>query len=312
MDWTRRWTIDAPGNRAGAIALDVGDGTILLADGWGVAFPALSVRRLDSATGRELARVRTRTPIRAFARAAHVPNAVYFVGDSKVFLHDASTLERRAVFDTRIPRYSNGLVDIDADMVVFATSKALVECHLPTGKSRRPVALPAYDLARVDERPVAVLADGRVLARSGEWSHVGQVGAACSRAFIDPATGRVAALTGARPGAYDADGRPQRVTTPRSAEAWVASVRGPWQPRRVELPFDAMMVGIVEDRVVAVDSVLAQTRIASRSFADDSGAWSEEVLEGWFRGFVGTIGFAMDGTPERGASAVAVSLVAPA
>src|SRR5271165_6081542 len=104
MTWLRQWTLEVAGATAGAIGLDAAQESLLVADGWGVAFAALSVKRVDVRTGRVLAAARTRTPIRAFGwQGRSDARALFLLGDKKIFVHDPETLERRTVHDERVP-----------------------------------------------------------------------------------------------------------------------------------------------------------------------------------------------------------------
>lgn len=98
--------------------------------------------------------------------------------------------------------------------------------------------------------PHAVLADGGVLVHTGSWTAVGHLGGPCFTACIDPVSGTVSGLAGARPGPYDASGAPQDVVWPGSRVLRVGSLRGAWTTRSLHLPFQAGAVGVIGDRLV--------------------------------------------------------------
>lgn len=54
------WRATVPGDGHHAIGSDAATGSVVVGDGWGVAYAALRLHRLDLATGRETASVRTR------------------------------------------------------------------------------------------------------------------------------------------------------------------------------------------------------------------------------------------------------------
>lgn len=249
MNWTRCWTLEAAGAVAGRIWFDATGGSLLVADGWGVAFAALGVRRVEPSTGRVLATVRTRTPIRAFGRAGRsLADALFLLGDKRIFVHDAATLERRAEYATRVPRYSNAICEVGEATVALAAPAALVQYDLTTSRSRRASNARAVALDVVDGRPFSVLADGVVASRTDDWKPIGGFEEACYIAHIDAASGVVAALGGVRASAYDDDGNPQpgsygpartRSTTGAQASAGSNTARSYPSPRK---PWESSVV----------------------------------------------------------------------
>lgn len=295
MAWVQKWTLRAPGITADTISFDERSDSLLIADGWGVAFSALEVRRVDANSGRVLDRVRTRTSIRAFGRAS-ASDAVFFVGDKKLFVHDATTLERRSVYEGRVPRYCNAIYDMGDGTVALAAPNALVEYDCRVGTARRVsksapvIARGAITLGRVDERVLCLLADGTVLVRAGKWESLEKFQRPHYTGAIDGRTGLVVALAGERASPYDENGNPQSVAWPQSRVLTMAWLRGPWNTRELELPFPADMVGIGRGAVVAVGaSAGGRTAVASVDLALDRPI-AVDQLPGQFLAFAGPSG----------------------
>ena len=311
MNWNKAWTLTLPGMRPGTIGTDPLTASLLIADGWGVAFAALEVRKVEAASGRVVATVRTRTPIRAFGRAAQsTADAFFFVGDEKIFLHDATTLERLSVHEERVPRYSNAISDIGGSLVSLAAPNALVEYDWQTSKSHRVTKVPAVAHAFVDQRLVALLADGTVLARATDWEPVGTFGQPHFAGVIDAESALVTGLAGERAAPYDSNGNPQPVPAPRSRSLQIASLRGQWQPRSLELPFSAITVGVVGDMLVAIQDIQGvQTTVAHAPIGLTQAA-RIDTLPGQFAAFAGPHGLVMLlPAPDRGS--ITLSLFTP-
>jgi hypothetical protein len=130
VSFERLWTVELPGVGAGfgsrALGFEPERAAILLADGWGVPFAALRVRRLDARSGQLMADVVTRRSVRAFGRGEAAMH-VYLLGDKDILVHDAETLERVAIHSSRIPRYANAIVATGAGTVALAAPTRLVE-----------------------------------------------------------------------------------------------------------------------------------------------------------------------------------------
>lgn len=264
---------------------------MLVADGWGGAFASLQVRRFDATSGKLLASVRTRTPVRAFGSVD--ATSTYFLANSKVFVHDAIDLSLRATYDQRVPRYSNAIARVGPDAVVLSTPRAMVELELRTGRARRVAAVPALALARIGKRNVAVLSDGAVLARSDRWERLGAFQTPQGFAYIDGERGDVVSLSGSRPSPYDDNGTPQSITSPTSRELHLAHLAGDaqtWNPRTLELPFAAHAVGFVGRWIVAVSAMTPQLQIASLDRAASNESWKMATVAGAFVGFAGAHG----------------------
>jgi hypothetical protein len=166
MRWSAPWAIDVPGQTAHAIGFDTRTDSVLVADGWGVAFASLSVRRIDAATGDIRAQVRTGRSIRAFGIGPE--DTLLLLGDKSIAIHDASTLERRAVHDIRVPRYSNAIAPLPDGSVALMAPSGLVAFELATGRSRKLSKVPAVALGTFEKKAVAVLEDGSVVVAGGD------------------------------------------------------------------------------------------------------------------------------------------------
>jgi hypothetical protein len=124
MRWAERWAVEVPGHTARAIGFDSRTDSVLVADGWGVAFASLSARAIDAATGAVRARVRTARSIRAFGAGSG--DTLLLLGDKSVAVHDATTLERRSLHDVRVPRYSNAIASLPDGRVALMAPSALI------------------------------------------------------------------------------------------------------------------------------------------------------------------------------------------
>jgi hypothetical protein len=281
---------------------DAARSSVLLADGWGVPFAALSTYRFDAKSGRELARVRTRKAIRTMGPADEDGKTVYLLGDKEIFVHDASTLDRARGYSVRVPRYANAIRQSGVDTVALAAPNALVEYHLPTGKRRRIRAHAACAVEVVAGKTTAVLVDGSVLRRGDDWDGVGSFGRPLYVAAIDSRSGWAVALAGERPRAYDESGAPQPYAWPRSRQIHFGCITGEWRPRVSELPIAAITLGIFGEHVCAAghtkNGVVA---IATVPVTEPGSLWNVETFDGRFEGFVGGWGFltSMERAPAR-------------
>jgi hypothetical protein len=135
-----RWTVPARGRMSQLGAFDPGCGALYVSDGWGIAYAAIRFRRLDAITGQETAAFRSGTAVRCFALGPGRDELIAAT-DSKLFRLDATTLEERQRWDTRIPRYSNTLA-IRGDQVVVANWRdpKVGVVDLATGRVRRRAA----------------------------------------------------------------------------------------------------------------------------------------------------------------------------
>ncbi|HET9076024.1 MAG TPA: hypothetical protein VFN68_03760 [Acidimicrobiales bacterium] len=60
MRLTEIWRATVPGHTSHTVLADPGSKSLFVSDGWGVAYPALRLHRLDPETGEQLAEIRTR------------------------------------------------------------------------------------------------------------------------------------------------------------------------------------------------------------------------------------------------------------
>ena len=83
--------------------------SLLVPDGWGTPFSSIRLRRLDLATGQELASVRTGTGVRCIAFDAEEKTLVAAT-DSRLMLLDRFTLVPVREWREKVPRYSDYIV----------------------------------------------------------------------------------------------------------------------------------------------------------------------------------------------------------
>src|SRR5437762_9413497 len=97
--------------------VDKRSGSVFVGDGWGVAFAALRLRRLDLLTGADLAQVRTRhQPTNALAVHA---GRLYAATDSRLFELDPLQLAPQRQWERGLLRYTTQLVP-DGQLLVAA------------------------------------------------------------------------------------------------------------------------------------------------------------------------------------------------
>jgi hypothetical protein len=291
MPWTLRWTISNPGASAGAIGVDVDRESILVADGWGVAFASLQVRRIDAKTGECRAATRTRASVRAYGRSD--PNGLFIVGDKRLWLVDPASLERRAEYAERVPRYVNGIVALSAlgspHIVALRAPKTLVEFDLVTSRARKVSKAIPLAMEMVGARLIAVLADGSVVARTGAWTLVGRFPTPCFDATIDPTSGAVAALEGEVRGAYDAEGNAQNYERPRSQRVHLANVCVDFASVTKVVPIRAQGLGIASGLLIAL-APMDKANCATLALDSLDEPMRLDQLHGRFAGFAGPYG----------------------
>lgn len=293
MRWSALWAIDVPGQTAHAIGFDVRTDSVLVADGWGVAFASLSVRRIDAATGDIRAQVRTGRSIRAFGIGPD--DSLLLLGDKSIAVHDASTLERRAVHDVRVPRYANAIEPLPDGSVALMAPSALVAYELASGRSRKLSKLPAVALGTFENKAIAVLEDGSVVVAGGDL--IGTFESPCVTGCIDASTGAIAALGGVR-----VDGQ-------RSMVLHITSLRTRWTSQTIVLPTAAAAVGVVDSQVVTIDTHHGPIRVVAVSAADQPGP--AEALSTSIVGFAGSRGIVDHSNDRRSDATTTIRLLVP-
>jgi hypothetical protein len=120
------------------ISLDPEGQAAYVSDGWGVAYAALRLRKLDLATGVEMATARLGNQVRCVAFSMGQPGAVLAATDTKLFLLDRVSLAVIRRWDHRIPRYTDMMIWHD-DQVLMANGRhhVLDIFDLTSGRVRR-------------------------------------------------------------------------------------------------------------------------------------------------------------------------------
>jgi hypothetical protein len=108
-DLRLRWTINVCGFGAQTFVIREETKDLYLADGWGTAYAAIRLRRLDLETGREQSSVRLGNQARCIA-FAQTGRELIAATDTKLFLLDGATLGERQRWDRRVPRYPNQIL----------------------------------------------------------------------------------------------------------------------------------------------------------------------------------------------------------
>lgn len=91
------WTATVPGHTGHAMAVDASTRSIYVGDGWGVAYRALAVRRLDLDSGDELASAPTRS--RASQALLPLGATLWVSTDRRLLALDPSTLQASDAID---------------------------------------------------------------------------------------------------------------------------------------------------------------------------------------------------------------------
>jgi len=111
------WTTTIPGHTGHALAIDARGGSLFVGDGWGVANRALRVRRLDPATGAELATASTRS--RAALALLRFDDVLGVSTDRRLLLLDPETCETVREVEYSGVRHGQRL-GADDDRIVIA------------------------------------------------------------------------------------------------------------------------------------------------------------------------------------------------
>jgi hypothetical protein len=293
MRWKLSWSITLPGTNPGPLFFDEATASLLVADGWGVSYQSMSMRQVDIRTGRQGATVRTKAALRAVAKGTS-QNAFYLLGDKALFIHDGSTLERRAAFDRRVPRYSNQVAEFEAGSVLLGTPSGVRLYELATGKTKRVFSQRAAALLRYGPRVLAVLEDGCIHEYQGRrWQTLSSFEAPIFRAAIDLTRGLVAGLVGPMFSPIGPDGLPvQEYAPPTSSDVCLLALGHESQSRAGKLPLFAQTVGFVGDQVVVAALDEGVTRVASAPLGNAEVTFAAGTLEGSLQGIVDHVGIA--------------------
>jgi hypothetical protein len=137
-DAVLRWETALRGFGAHRPVVDLAVGSVYLSDGWGKgSYSAVHFRRLDLATGKEVAKVRLGNLVRCFAFCQDRRELIAAT-DSRLVRLDASTLARMGRWDDRIPRYANSMA-VRGSSVLLANylRPGIGIVDLSTGEVRR-------------------------------------------------------------------------------------------------------------------------------------------------------------------------------
>lgn len=106
-----RWKAWIPGDFPKLLGLDPAGSALYVTDGWGVAFPAIRLRRLDLHSGALLAEARLGNAARCTA-VAH-DELLFAATDTRLFALDPATLQVINRWDRQVPRYTDAMVCLD-------------------------------------------------------------------------------------------------------------------------------------------------------------------------------------------------------
>lgn len=102
------WRAGIPGHTAHALLADVPSKSLFVSDGWGIAYPALRLHRLDPETGESLAEIRTRQ--QHVSSLTAVEGLVYVATHSRLLQVRAEDLSIMNQWDKVLPSDSQQLV----------------------------------------------------------------------------------------------------------------------------------------------------------------------------------------------------------
>jgi hypothetical protein len=183
-----RWSVKIPGRAAVRIlGTDPECTSVYVADGWGVAYAALRLRRLDLATGEQLAAARLGNAARCIT---FYEDEVLAATDTKVFRLEPKSLETLGRWDSRVPRYADALIAWEGKLLMANWSAATVSLvELDSWTVRRLV---------IGDYPQLVPTDGpELLAYSRGEGNVFRIDLADERPraqpIISPGAGHAAA-----------------------------------------------------------------------------------------------------------------------
>ena len=148
------------------MATDPASGSLLVADGWGVAWPALRLHRLSLETGEEQVSVRTKG--QAVSGLCVDRNAVLVALHNRVQRLALPSLGLIAEWQERVPRYAQTILPLTDDALVLANwvRPTIGLLDIASGQVR---------LVRACSQPVVVAVGSSCLVfggRDGGWWHL--------------------------------------------------------------------------------------------------------------------------------------------
>jgi hypothetical protein len=168
---TVRWTIETPGHWAHTFAAEPGGRSLLIADGWGVAYRSLSLHRVDLGTGELVRKRRIGDVMRCFA-FDEGSGRILVACDKRLRLLEADSLAELERWDRRVPRYANGIAWRGRKVLMRTeTREAASVFDLDTGRHRR------WQLGEIGAASLNVLDDGRIITggHSGPEGSIWQI-----------------------------------------------------------------------------------------------------------------------------------------
>jgi hypothetical protein len=150
---TERWKTSVPGDGRHAIAVDRGTQSVVIGSGWGVAYAAQAVYRLDLATGEQTARTRTRSQEpRCIAPGG---GSTFVATDNRLFELCTASLEVIRQWDKGLVRFPSQMVVPDKVVATASAGASMIAIiSRQTGEVKR---------RKADDRPVMVRLGGEVI-----------------------------------------------------------------------------------------------------------------------------------------------------
>jgi hypothetical protein len=133
-----QWTAHVPGHDAVGINLDPRGESVFVADGWGVAYPSLALRRLALDTGEQRALVRLGNQARCLGFSRDDPSRLIGATDRMLFLLDRDTLQKKRRWREGVPSYTDTIVwNADLAFLACAGGRTVTIFDLTTGRPRK-------------------------------------------------------------------------------------------------------------------------------------------------------------------------------
>ncbi len=158
-----RWQADLVGYAVHNPVIDPVGGSVYVTDGWGPAsYLALKFRRLDLASGREVATVRLGNLVNCVSFGAGAADLIAAT-DKKLYRLDRMTLGKLGQWDRKVPRYSKTMV-ARGDRVALASviRPTIGFVDLPTGEVSLRRGGSMTRLLDDSSRPLAISGGGGV------------------------------------------------------------------------------------------------------------------------------------------------------